>query len=325
MAANRLPAAVRIQRLLAILQWVAPAGTEGVEIDELCQRFGIGREELVRELEMAAMINADSVDYDEMPFEVYVEDGRVFANLFSFDRPMRLSPAEGLALVAAADALLGEGDTDSPLSRALAKLAHLLGLEPGQSVEVDLDPGGGALGRELADAISHNRRVAFTYWSYGRDQVGDRDVDPWAVTGAAGSWYLSGYDHGAAGERRFRLDRMSAVVISDEARSTEPPADFDPLPGVSEEWPRAILDLPAHGRWVAEAHPVERAETTTEGRLRVTIAVADRAWLERLVLRVGTDVRIEHLDAELGDADIAASGARRILDRYRDSGLELTH
>ncbi len=325
MAASRLPAAVRIQRLLAILQWVAPAGSEGVEIDELCERFGIGRNELVRELEMAAMINADAVDYDEMPFEVYVEDGRVFANLFSFDRPMRLSPAEGLALVAAADALLGDGNEDTPLGRALEKLARLLGLDPGESVEVDLDPGGGEVGRALAGAITRDRQVTFTYWSYGRDAVEDRRVDPWAVTSTAGSWYLAGYDQRAAGERRFRLDRISGLDTTAEHRQTKPPAGFDPVVGVSQEWPRAILDLPAHGRWVAEAHPVERVEVTPEGRLRVTLAVADRAWLERLVLRVGSDVGIEHLDPALGASDVAATGAGRILARYRDRGLGPTH
>jgi len=324
-AAERLTVGVRIQRLLAMLQWIAPAGSEGVEIDELCERFGIGRAELVRELEMASMINAESVDYDEMPFEVIVEDGRVFARLFSFDRPMRLTPAEGLALVAAADALLGAGDDDTPLRRALTKLAGLLGLEPGESVGVDLDPGGGDAGRALADAIGRDRAVRFRYWSYGRDVVGERTVDPWTLTTADGLWYLAGHDHGAGAERIFRLDRLDGLLVLDDPRSTAPPADHHVLVGASSRWPRAVLDLPAHARWVADSHPVDSVEPLAGGRLRVTLGVTDRSWLERLVLRIGGDVAVVSLDPDLGDGDVAASGARRVLARYRDGAPAATH
>ncbi|CAN5783453.1 WYL domain-containing protein [soil metagenome] len=312
----RPTAATRVQRLLAVLQWAA-GRAEGVAITELCERFGLAQSELVKELEMAAMIGADSLHYDEMPFEVIVEDERVWVRLFSFGKPLRLTPAEGLALVAAADALVGDdADEDSPLWRALTKLADLLGIDPGEAVDVDLDPEGGATGRILAEAVTERRLVRFRYWSYGRDVVETREVDPWRVFSAEGQWYLSGaaIEHGEP--RRFRLDRMEAVEVL-EAPAGPIPADLASTVRIPDRLPQIVLDLPADARWVAESFPVVAAEPSVDGRLVVTIAVAGASWLERLLLRLGPSTRIVQIDPELGDEAILAAAAQRVLTRYR--------
>ncbi len=319
----RLDAAARIQRLLAILQWAAQAGDEGVTVDELCTRFGLGADQLVAELEMASMIGADSIHYDEMPFEASIDGDHVVVRLFSFARPLRLTPAEGLALVAAADALVDLHDpTDPPLRRALVKLAALLGIEPGETVDVNLDPEGGKTGRALTDASERRRRVRFRYWTYGRDVVAERTVDPWAVFESDGAWYLAGRDVVVGEERRFRLDRMEAVEILDET-ATPAPRGLDLSVRLSDGAPTVVLDLPSHARWVAEAHPVIAAVPGSDGRVKVTLAVAGRPWLERLLLRIGPDVRVVALDPVLGSPDVVASTAARVLERYRDRGTEV--
>ncbi|HEX2576445.1 MAG TPA: WYL domain-containing protein [Aquihabitans sp.] len=312
----RISAAARVQRLLAILQWAA-GRPDGVAIDELRDRFRLGRGELVKELEMAAMIGADSLHYDEMPFEVIVEDGRVWVRLFSFGRPLRLTPAEGLALVAAADALVGDDpDPASPLWRALTKLADLLGIEPGATVDVDLDPEGGPIGRLLADAVAAGRQVRFTYWSYGRDVVATRVVDPWLVFAAEGAWYLAGRDVEADGERRFRLDRMEAVEVLEAAARPAPP-DLEATVRIADREAQVVLDLPTDARWVADAFPVIDVAPAADGRLEVTLAVAGTSWLERLLLRLGPDARVVRIDPALGDEDVLARAAERVLARYR--------
>lgn len=321
-SAPRMDAAARIQRLLAILQWAAQAGDEGVTVVELCTRFGLGPDQLVAELEMASMIGADSIHYDEMPFEASIDGDHVVVRLFSFARPLRLTPAEGLALVAAADALVDHDDpTDPPLRRALVKLAALLGIEPGETVDVNLDPHGGDTGRTLADAATARTRVRFRYWTYGRDVVAERTVDPWAVFESDGAWYLAGRDVGVDEERRFRLDRMEAVEVLNE-RAAPAPRGLDLSVRVTDGAPQAVLDLPPHARWVAEAHPVIEAVPGADGHLQVTLAVAGRPWLERLLLRIGPEVKVVALDAELGSPDVVASTAARVLGRYRDRGAE---
>jgi proteasome accessory factor C len=318
MAAPRLGAAARIQRLLALLQWAADR-PEGVPVTELCERFAIKPAELARELDLASLVGADSVHYDEMPFEVFVEDGRVYVRLFSFRRPLRLTPSEGLALVAAADVLVQDGDVESPLARALAKLAALLGIEPGRQVDVDLDPEGGATGRVIRDALDRGRRLGFRYWTYGRDEVAEREVDPWRLFSEGGAWYLAAWDHGAEAERRFRVDRMERIAVLD-AKAAKPPKRVDTTVGVTSGAPEVILDLVPAARWVTEAHPVLAVETRADGMTRATLAVDGPAWLERLLLQLGADATVVAIDPALGTPDIAAATAARVLRRYREGG-----
>ncbi len=319
MSASRITAAARVQRLLAVLQW-ASQHPDGVPVDELCQRFRMKQSDLARDLDVASMIGADSPHYDDMPFEVFVEDGLVFVRLFSFRRPLRLTPAEGLALVAAADVLVDRSEDPAlagPLQRALEKLAGVLGIEPGQAIEVDLDPDGGAEGRQLRSAIADGQQVAFTYWTYGRDAVARRTVDPWALFPDRGTWYLAGWAHDAEAPRHFRLDRIEDLELLDEPRRHPAPAGLDASLGVAGDAPQVVLDLAPAARWVAEAHPIVAAEDGPDGWLRVTLAVTATPWLERLLLRLGPDARLVSIDDELGGPDLAARAAERVLARYQ--------
>ncbi|WP_421120063.1 helix-turn-helix transcriptional regulator [Aquihabitans daechungensis] len=323
MRAPRLTAAGRLQRLLAILQWAAQH-PEGALVSDLCDRFQLDQEDLVKELDLANMINADSPFYDEMPFEVFLEEDRVFVRLFSFRRPMRLTPAEGLALVAAADSLIedpptgaGDGHDPGPLARALTKLADLLGIEPGQAVDVEVDPDGGEQGRRLRQAMEADRQVSFVYWTYGRDAVARRVVDPWEVFTEHSAWYLAGWAHDPGAARNFRLDRMGDLTIEDEPRSHPAPKALDRSARTVDEAPQVVLDLAPWAWWVAEAHPVISAEAVDDQRLRVTLAVAGASWLERLLLRLGSGATVVQIDEELGGPDLAARAASRVLARYQ--------
>jgi len=314
--APRITATGRLQRLLAILQWAA-AQPDGAPVDALCERFHLRPAELVKELDLANMINADSPFYDEMPFEVFVEDDRVFVRLFSFRRPMRLTPAEGLALVAAADSLVDDDDPDGPLGRALAKLATVFGIEPGQSIDVDLDPDGGEAGRRLRQAVADDRQVSFVYWTYGRDAVARRVVDPWDLFNENATWYLAGWAHDAGAARNFRLDRMQDLAVEDTPRTQPAPEAVERSARSVDEAPQVVLDLAPWAWWVAEVHPVVSAEQIDDQRLRVTMAVAGASWLERLLLRLGPGATVVEIDDDLGGPDLAARAAARVLAVYQ--------
>lgn len=309
-----LPMATRIQRLLALLQWVA-AQPDGAEVAEACKRFAMSEAELLKELEMAAMIGDGSAEFDDMPFVVFVEGSTIHANLLSFRRPLRITDAEGLALLASAGALVDD-DTDpaDPLARALAKLAAHLGVSGGSSLDVDLDHDGGVVGRTLSAAVDAGRRVRFTYWSYGRDAVEQRLVEPWRLLSQDGEWYLSGLDVGKEGARRFRLDRIDDLEVTDEP-AARPPAGEDGLM-IPEDAPAVVLDLAPSAGWVVEAYPVQHVEQVGE-RIRVTLSVTGASWLERILLRLGPDAVIVSIDPRLGGSDLAAGAARRVLERYR--------
>ncbi len=62
-----------------------------------------------------------------------------------------------------------------------------------------------------------------------------------------------------------------------------------------------------------EQYPVEQVEDLGSGRSRITLAVSEPAWLERLLLRLGPDAEVV-----TGGDGIAAAAAARILARYRE-------
>lgn len=316
MARKVLDTGTRIQRLLALLQWAAQH-PDGVLVEDVCRRFDMRPDEVTRDVELAIMIGGDTLDYSEMPVEGYFDGPRLHIHLNGLDAPMRLTPVEGLAVMAAAGALVGpEPDRTTPLWRALVKLGGVLGVDPTEVIDVDIEPDGGATGRALHDAIAAQQRVRLRYWSYGRDDVQDREVDPWALFNAEGQWYLTGRAVEVDGIRNFRLDRIQDLQVLDHA-SDPAPKDLPRGFAITDDASRVVLDLPAEARWVAEAFPVVAADVGDDGRVVVTLVATETSWLERLLLRIGSEARVVAPRPPAGEPDVLASAARRVLERYR--------
>ncbi|MEY2569286.1 MAG: proteasome accessory factor [Actinomycetota bacterium] len=303
----------RLARLLALVPWVA--AQDGPAIEEVCERFGCTEEQLVEDLERLFLCGLYPFTPDTL-IEVDIAEGRVwirFAEVFA--RPLRLTPAEGLAVVAAGAALLTSPvTTDSePLARGLAKLAAVLGVDADEMVEVELGSAPAGLLAELQRAEAEHRQAEVEYYSYGRDTWTRRVIDPHRVFGSAGQWYVAAYCHRVDDDRLFRVDRMRAVTVLDSSfkpRKAAPAAQvFSPRP----DDPTVVLELASSARWVLEAYPHEKVQERRGGKVRVTLRVSERGWLERLLLRLGPDAEVV-----AGEQDVGRGAARRLLQRYEE-------
>lgn len=317
----RRSASDRVLRMLSIVPWIA--AQDGPKVSEVCARFGIGRNQLLDDLNVIQFVGLPPYTPD-MLIEVVFEGDRVwvrFADVFS--RPLRLTPNQALGLVAAGAALSSAGGGDGsgppgPLATGLAKLAKMLDIAPDEALTIRL----GASRPEILDtlrvAVREQRRVRLDYFAYSRDARTVRDVDPYRVFAADGAWYVFGHCHSAGGERLFRVDRIAAAELTDTAfippeGSTERPPE---LFAVAPDTPRVTLELPLSARWVVDTYPVEEVTDLADGRFRVRLAVASRVWLERLLLRLGPDALV--VDAtDPGLTTTAREAARRVLERYR--------
>ena len=67
---------------------------------------------------------------------------------------------------------------------------------------------------------------------------------------------------------------------------------------------------------MVEVYPVEAVEARAEGRLRVTLAISARPWLERLLLRLGPRGRVVEVIGDKNLANCASEAAQRVLGRY---------
>jgi len=308
----RVSADDRLGRLLAVIPWVA--GRDGPRLDEVGARFGYKEAELVDDLELLFLCGLHPYTPDVL-IDVDIADGRVWIRYADyFSRPLRLTPAEGLALLAAGRTVLAAsgGDDDGPLARGLDKLAAAMGVDATETVEIELGPVAEDLLGTLRAAAAGHRQVEIDYYSFGRDQRARRVIDPYAVFSAGGQWYVSGWCHRVDDERLFRVDRISAATLLDIAfdAPASPPelAAYRPEPGDR----RVTLELAPSARWVVEQYPVEQVEELDGGRVRVTLAASQPAWLERLLLRLGPAVTVVG-----GDDGLACGAARRVLARYQ--------
>lgn len=311
----RPSAGMRLQRLLSIVPWVADQ--DGPTIDEVCRRFSVTRKQLLADLDVLPMVGLYPFTPDQL-VEVTIEDDRVWIQYAQmFQRPLRLTPEQALALVTAGATLLAVpgADPEGPLARGLAKLRGVLDAEPHDVVDIDLGAVPAGVLELLQEALNAHQVVHLDYYTHGRDEHAERVVEPHRLFSDEGQWYLRAWCRRVEGIRVFRLDRVRSVQVLDE---TFNPPDLGPDTGnfsARSDDPRVVLDLAPRARWVIEQFPVEAVEEGSEGHLQVTLAVTARPWLERLLLQLGPDASIVRADDELHGC--AAEAARRILARYQ--------
>jgi len=325
----------RLRQLLLLVPWLAGRGE--VPLEEVAARFHIPEHELVPLLERAACCGLPPYTPDVL-VDLVLSDGTVRVEPGrQLDRPRRLSAAEGFALSGAARALLSlpGADPDGPLASAAAKLDAVLGARTPLVVEVDEPP---LLAAARAAAV-RRERLELVYYAATRDELTERVVDPIAVYTFEGHWYLDAWCHRARGLRHFRVDRIRALRPAPPSAPEEgspsgagasPPAvEGSPrgaevvasaTPGVGDPRPAdgipaVTLALSPRARWVCETY---RSTAVREDgdRVVVRLAVGGRAWLERLLLRLGPEATV--LDPpEL--ADLAAGAAARVRRLYGDA------
>lgn len=311
MSSRRSDHGARLARLLAMVPWLLSEG--GAPVSEIAKRFGIEEDEVIGDLGLAGMCGVPPYGGGDLIDIIVDEDGWVsaFAGPF-FARPMRLTPAEGFAVLAAGRALLAVpgAEQEGPLRRALTKLEAVVGESGSLAVDIDPPP---ALGAVRA-GISDSERLEVEYYSAGRDEITERLIDPLVAYSLAGRWYVDAHCHRAGGLRRFRVDRFRSVRPTREhfePREVSPPEHaFTPGPDTRT----VTLALPASAAWVAETYPVGRVNERSDGRLEVVLEVAGPAWLERLLLRLGPEAEIVEPQDLKG---LVADAASRLLARYR--------
>lgn len=308
---RRLTSSERMHRLLQLIPWVADRG--GATLAEITERFDYPADGLLDDLQQVVfMVGVPPYTPDAL-IEVEVADGFVQINFADyFGKPLRLTPPQAVALLAAATGLLGLTG-DSALERGLAKLARTLGVNPAEALEIRLgDATSGALAT-LQEGCRDHRPTAIRYYSYDRDAVGERVIEPYRTFAHEGAWYVRAFCRRTGQERTFRLDRVTAADLLDE--SFVPPAG----PIAATVWdppadsPWVELALEGATQWVLDHYPASRV--AWEGpTCRARLPVGGVAWLERLLLRLGPAARVtasQGLPPEPG-----ATAARRILARY---------
>ncbi len=301
----------RLDRLLAVLSWLAQRGQ--VSLAELAERFGMTPEQLVADLELAACCGLPPYTPDRL-MEIIVGEELVEAELGpELGRPRRLSSQEGFALAAAARASAAAqgGESDSALQRALAKLDAALGDRGSVGVDLGEPKHLGA----VRDALSSGAQLQIDYLSAWRDTRSTRVVDPVGLAAHGGFWYLDAWCHTAGGTRRFRVDRIVGAERTGQP-ATDHPAQEATGEGPFVPGPEATMvriAISGESAWLLDTVPILETAKLPDGRTVVTLGVVSTVWLERLLLQLGPGAEVlEPVELKSVGRDAAA----RVLARY---------
>lgn len=143
---------------------------------------------------------------------------------------------------------------------------------------------------------AHAARAPVTFRYRGERAVTERTVDPYALVGQRGAWYLIGRDHGRDEVRTFRIDRFEPELVTVGATGAfDVPAEFDAaavLPGdarrlgpepvdarVRVDATRAPLVVREAGDAAVEDHGDDGSVVL---RVPATNELAFRAWMVEL-------------------------------------------
>lgn len=262
-----------------------------VDVAEAAQHFGMTEEEIrdaVRLIATSGLPGStgtyqpnDLFDIDWDSFEE--DDVIVIVHHVAIDDAPRLSAREAAALIAGLQYL-----SASPENAGSASLASLMEkLTAGASAA----PSRLAVAESEADAslavirraVAEGRQVEFDYLN-ARGEAGRRRADPLRIISQDADWYLQAYCHTREDVRNFRVDRMSALIVTDEpvgdhSHRVVPDTlfqgsdtDLDVVVDVAPE------TLPLLADYLADSKTRE-----VDGRLRVTLRLAHVHGLKRLV------------------------------------------
>ncbi len=317
----------RFARLVTLASILIHAGRaeQPVSIADVCERLQISVEELHEDVNVLNVVNFGGGSYVLYAEILETEEGvgtiEVDPEPYSdnFDRPARLLPVEGKALVAAID-LIGEHIPEGSLSSAREKIVAALGEDPmEQGLQVahatsdDTD-----MARLISTAIVEHRLIELEYFKENENEISHRTVEPYALTNGREGWYVACFDPERNGVRHFRLDRIKRAEICEE--KFEPRPEVDPA-GEVDGWLRTgeveasrtarVWVSTERARWAREARRV--VSERTDGSVIVELSFAGVDWLVREILKEAGDAAVlEPADAR--EAVLVAVG------RARDAG-----
>jgi proteasome accessory factor C len=291
----------RLRRLLYLVPYVARQ-PEGVDVGELARLLGVERDQMIQDLDLLAQVGPPDGDPGEYLL-VSVEDGRVFVDLAQrLTRPLRLTPAEGCSLLLGIRTLRESGIApfDDALESAERKLLRALG---GDAPEVQTMATGTVVAepdrvvaghlRDLVTAARRRRAVEFDYAAASRPGAARRVVDPYGLVHHAGEWYVVGHSHERGDTRTFRVDRISALHVTEQRFDI--PAEFDLeayrrehlyVPPADAITVRVHLDPLATAR-IGAAWPVGEVQTFEDGSSEIAIDTESFEWITGWVLGFG--------------------------------------
>lgn len=308
----------RLAFLLALVPYLIDH--DRVSVSAVAEHFRMPEEEIREAVRLIAVsgIPGETSQYQHGDlFDIAWDDFEdndqiVLTHLVAIDETPRFSGREAAALIAGLQYLsaLPESADRTAMATLADKLSRGASAHPSAVAVEGSEPD--ALLALLRAALTRGVQVEFDY-SGARGTHGRRRVDPLRIESMDADWYLRGWCHLREGLRTFRLDRISALTVT-EAPVTDH-ADLSPLSDSlferSEHDTTVVLEVVTSALPLLADYVTGRPTTVSADRSRVTISVAHFHGLKRLVAGMSSVVTV-----------VAPAEARRAVAQWASAGAE---
>lgn len=304
-----VPRGNQLARQWQLLQMIQHPG--GVSVEDAARKLDCTVRTIWRDL--STLQNAGFPIYDEKG-----GDGRrslwKLEEKFTLGLPVKLTLAETAALVMSRDLLrpAGVGPLGGAVASAFDKIGRVLSRDALRLLEQMRDTiGVRAVGGKLqAPAAEHvalieqalldRRRLDLRYYSMSRDEETRRQVDPYHLTVYDGGFYLVGYCHLRKTERIFSVERIRELKLLATRFTVRP--GFNAQEYLQHTWgiikgdivPVKVIFAKGVARYIRDRlwHPTQKFRELSDGRLEMSLRVADTLEVRRWILGYGAQAEV---------------------------------
>ena len=233
---------------------------------------------------------------------------------FTLGLPVKLTLAETAALVMSRDLLrpVGAGALGAAVTSAFDKIGRVLSRDALRLLDQMRDTiGVRAVGAKLqAPAVEHvaliqkalleRCRLEMRYYSMSREKEDLRQVDPYHLTVFDGGFYLVGYCHLRQADRIFAVERIRELKMLAMHFKVRP--SFNAEEYLKHAWgivkgeivPVKVMFSRSVARYIRDRlwHPTQKFRALPDGRLEMTLEVADTLEVRRWILGYGPDAEV---------------------------------
>ncbi|TFC22499.1 helix-turn-helix transcriptional regulator [Cryobacterium glucosi] len=195
---------------------------DGISVTDVAAHFGVAPERVRDAVTLIAVSGVPGDTSQYLPGDLFdiewgqfeADDTIVLTHLVAIEDSPRFSAREAAALIAGLQYLssLPENADRDAIASLMAKLSRSATAAPSQ-LAVSARTSGDAISL-IQSALRSGVQVRFDYLN-ARGGQEERYVDPLRVESVDRDWYLRGWCHLRGAVRTFRLDRMSALTVTD--------------------------------------------------------------------------------------------------------------
>lgn len=183
------------------------------------------------------------------------------------------------------------------LSEEMENIQERLEVSSGQTGDY---AGKGELFRDLNQAIKNNRVIRMEYYSFARDELTTRDVEPYQLVFSEGFWYLVAFCHQREEIRLFRVDRIKQLEETGAGFELPPQFNYEDYMGAAwgmergEEFAFKVKFSGDGARYVKETkcHPSQVVTEAEDGTVVFCAKACGLKAVTRWVLSFGGEAEV---------------------------------